>query len=157
MVMALEAKIPVSGIQRLVLQATRGCKEGKHGKRATDTGYKSSFPGRQLWSGKSPCPWADHDPWRAWGMESHIQHSSMRQNYPCLCFTATLGDTRRWASQNWCNLGDHRISRNPNWTQPHCAHRQSYKLWEIKQNSSALHSAPVSVGQWKCCSEQNSF
>lgn len=32
MVMALEVKIPVSGIQRLVLQATRGCKEGKHGK-----------------------------------------------------------------------------------------------------------------------------
>lgn len=32
MVMALEAKIPVSGIQRLILQGTRGCKEGKHGK-----------------------------------------------------------------------------------------------------------------------------
>lgn len=31
--MALETKIPVSGIKRLILQATRGCKEGKHGEK----------------------------------------------------------------------------------------------------------------------------
>lgn len=146
MVMALEAKIPVSGIQRLILQATRGSKERKHWKkRATDIACKCSFPGKQFWSWKSPCPcW----PWALesrGGGDPHIQHSSTRLNYPCLCFTATLGDTGRCTSQKWCDLEDHKILGNPNWTQPHCAHRQSYKLWEINQNPSALHSAQVSA------------
>lgn len=81
---------------------------------------------------------ADPGLWRAMEGETHIQHSSRRLNYPCLCFTDTLGDTGRCTSQKCCDLKDHKISRNPNWTQSHCGHRQSYKLWEIKSISSSL-------------------
>lgn len=142
MVMALEAKIPVSGIQRLILQGTRGCKEGKHGKMCYYIGCKSSFPGRQLWSWKSPWPSA---------LESHgggVPHSAQEHEIELSLFVLhSHRDTGRWASQKWCDLKDHKISGNPNWTQPHCARRQSYKLWEIKSISTGFCRA-VEVLLW---------
>lgn len=70
MVIALEAKIPVSGIQRLILQATRGCKEGKHGKNV------------QLILDTSP-----HSPAGSSGAGSHLAHE----------LTLTLGELWGWS------------------------------------------------------------
>lgn len=93
--MALEEKKAASGRHQLILQATRGCKqEGRHGEIAglmldmcphplADSSGVGSRPSHEL----------DPDPRGATGMKSHIQRSSTRQDYPCLCFTATLGDS----------------------------------------------------------------
>lgn len=122
-----------------------------------DAGYVSSSPGRQLWSGKSPFPWAG--PWASGSHGDEVPHPAQQHETGLSLFVlhSYLGGLGMISIPKWRDVTGHKGLGNTNWTQHHSVHRRSYKLRKIKQKPSALCSAQISVGQWKCHSEQNSF
>lgn len=118
--------------------------------------YVSLCPHRWLCGGTSLLPQASLDP-SSTDLKPHIQPSSTGQDYPCLCFRATWGDSEKLASKNHTTSQITRpwgMLTKPNPTA--CSHRVN-KLQKTNQKPSALRSAQTSVGQQKCCSAQSIF
>lgn len=96
--------------------------------------YVSLCPHRWLCGGTSLLPQASLDP-SSTDLKPHIQPSSTGQDYPCLCFRATWGDSQKLASKNHTTLQITRpwgMLTKPNPTA--CSHRVTSSRRQIKSH-----------------------